>query len=60
MTAKGRQATGENHGEAKLTEDAVRLIRSSGETLSILAARYGVDRSLIHQVRHHQIWRHVR
>jgi hypothetical protein len=43
---------------AKLTPDAVRAIRASGETAA-LARRYGVDRTLIQQVRAGRIWKNV-
>ena len=62
--------SGERHGMAKLTEEAVRDIRSApprstgrprrgmGGT-SALAAKYGVSDDLIRQVRRREIWKHV-
>lgn len=65
MVEKGRQrgprtTAGEAHGEAKLTEDAVREIRSSTLTGRALAARFGVDESTVSLVRRGKSWTHVR
>jgi hypothetical protein len=62
-TAKGRQARGERHGNAKLTADKVRSIRreyASGiSTLDELARKYGVSRSHVQNVIKLRCWRHV-
>ena len=58
---------GEAHGMSKLTVGAVREIRrcyTPGRkpgvgTLSALGARFGVDRTLIHQIVARKIWAHV-
>jgi hypothetical protein len=50
---------GEAHGRSKLTEAAVRAIRSSSESGPILAQRYGVTASIIGKVRRGDIWKHV-
>lgn len=55
----GTMPRGENHGRAILTEDLVREIRSSTESLDALARRFGVNRSTIHLVRHRKNWKHV-
>ena len=61
MVTKGRSSRqkGEKHGKAKLTEIQVRLIRKSNETPTRLAPRFGVSPSLISQIRHHRIWKHI-
>lgn len=53
---------GEKHGEAKLTEDAVREIRrrrAEGEILRVLAAEFGVSDGLVRAVVYRRAWRHV-
>lgn len=50
---------GERNGSAKLTEDQVREIRASGESLSEAAARHGVSFQLISMIRQRKVWRHV-
>lgn len=59
----GTGTQGELHGEAKLTDEAVRLIRSEyatgGISQSKLAARYGVDQTLIGLVVRRKSWAHV-
>lgn len=63
MAEKGRHlgpdSAGENHGLAKLTDDDVRLIRSSRETGVALAARLGVSVSLVSLVRRRKAWTHL-
>ena len=61
MASKGRAArqVGERHGHAKLTRDMVREMRLSPEQPSRIAPKYGVCPSLISQIRHRKIWRHV-
>jgi hypothetical protein len=50
---------GESNKSSKLTEAAVRHIRSSEESGSALARRYGVTQTLISMVRLRKIWKHV-
>lgn len=50
---------GISHGQAKLSECDVRTIRASTESGSVLAAVYGVDRTLIGAIRRRAIWRHL-
>jgi len=50
---------GENHPMAKLTEKAVREIRRTLPGTRGLAQKYGVDRSLIKQIRSGKGWGHV-
>lgn len=62
--AKGRLGPisperGEDRYNAKLTDDIVRYIRGSLETTVALGARFGVDHTLVSQVRRGKIWRHV-
>lgn len=57
--AKGRQARGEGHARAKLTESDVRSIRASAERIVDLAAQYGVGETAISNIRSHRSWAHV-
>ena len=63
MVAKGRQvhprAKGEKNGWSKLTEDAVRNIRSSELGRVQLAEKYGVTKTYINQIRRRDSWRHI-
>lgn len=54
-----RTPRGERHGHAKITEDDVRIIRSSGASGSVLAARYGISPSAISVIRSGKTWKHV-
>lgn len=53
-------ARGERQGSAKLTEDRVRIILSSVEPASRLAAMFGVSKSAVEAVRRRLTWRHVK
>ena len=58
--ARGRRdVKGEQIGTAKLTETEVLEIKASSESLVTLAARYGVDRSNIWQIRSGKSWKHL-
>jgi hypothetical protein len=60
--AKGRltvTAPGEDHPRAKLSDNAVRQIRSIGGPLAVLADRYGVTPNTIRAVQRRTTWRHV-
>jgi DNA-binding FadR family transcriptional regulator len=52
-------ARGSRHGLAKLDEDAVLIIRKSGETIGELSRRYGVSRKTLRQARNRKTWTHV-
>jgi hypothetical protein len=54
---RGNQASGENHGKAKLKWVAVLSIRGSDESLSVLAKRHGVNRSVIWQIKRNNYWK---
>jgi hypothetical protein len=56
----GTESSGERHGLAKLTELAVRHIRSTRESRVELAGRYGVSPWTIDDVRRRRNWKHVR
>jgi len=61
-SAKGRQARGDRCGNAKVTEEdvrAIRLLRSSGERLSALAARYGISETQVSDIARRKSWAHV-
>lgn len=52
-------ARGEAHGRAKLTEAAVREIRTSDLSSAELARRFGVSRCAVIKVLQRQTWKHV-
>jgi hypothetical protein len=54
-----RATDGEKHPSHKLTAEQVRHIRSSDERGTDLAARYGVNKSLITAIRKGRKWAHV-
>lgn len=58
--AHGRATMGERHPASKLTEDDVREIRKSSETLVRLSQQYGVSHSQISAVKRHKAWPHVK
>lgn len=55
----GGTSPGETNGQAKLTEDAVRHIRSSTAPGPELARKFGVNRKTIQRVRSGLRWSHV-
>ena len=55
----GTVAAGENHARSKLTDDSVRAIRASSESLSKLAATFGVCKTTVQKVRNSKAWTHV-
>ena len=63
MAEKGRYKStsrkGDAHPGAKLTDEAVREIRSSDELGKALAERYGVSPSLITLIRKRKAWTHI-
>lgn len=63
MADKGRERVpsmpGESHHSHKLTDSAVRHIRSSSESGRSLAATYGVSESLVSLVRRRKAWTHI-
>jgi hypothetical protein len=62
MVSKGRavipRGIGEQSGRAKLTEEIVAAIRTSGEQTQRLAERYGVSGACIRYVRSGRSWKH--
>ncbi len=64
MWRKGRghklpASPGQSNTQAKLTEEQVRFIRSSGEPGVALAKRFGVSKAQISSIRKRRTWRHV-
>lgn len=51
---------GEANGIAKLTDDAVRAIRSSPLGCILLGRQYGVDKKQIQRIRRGESWTHVK
>jgi hypothetical protein len=52
-------ARGSRHPLAKLSEDAVLIIRKSNETVGELSRRYGVTRKTLRSAKRGLTWRHV-
>lgn len=50
---------GEHHTKSKLTEAAIKEIRSSKTSARELAVRFGVSRDAIYDVRSGRVWKHV-
>jgi hypothetical protein len=59
MRNKGRHIKGQHCWNAKLTEEAVIIIRASTESTAILSARYGVGISRICAIRKGKGWKHI-
>jgi len=59
--ARGRSVKprGERHGHAKLNDDAIRFIRTSGWSLSKLQEKFGVSIRVLSLARAGKTWRHV-
>lgn len=59
--AKGRASSlkGEAQGRAKLTDEIVRWIRGSNESLRSLSRKFGVSKFCIWQARKGRSWKHV-
>jgi hypothetical protein len=60
---KRRHTHGEQHPNAKLTEQAVRDIRrmkQGGEKIATIAARFGITKAHVHDVLNGTVWGHVR
>jgi transposase-like protein len=52
-------ARGEKHPQAKLTEEAVRFIRASGDTIGALARKFSISKKTARQARSRKTWRHI-
>lgn len=63
MTSKGRsgRCAGERHGQARLNDERVRLIRANAAELSQreLAKRHGVSQRAVLKILNRETWRHV-
>lgn len=57
---RGHDFRGGKHPQSKLTDDAVRDIRTSCEPQVALAKRYGVDASTVSHARSGKRWSHVK
>ena len=56
MVSRNRQAKGEKIGISKLTMEKVREIRDSSDVQRVLAERYGVNQSVISNIKTGVIW----
>lgn len=61
MVAKGRSDApkGEDHHDAKLTEEQVRAIRADPRSQRAIAADYGLSQSAIAHIKTRRNWRHI-
>jgi hypothetical protein len=56
----GRRRRGEQHPNSKLTREQAEYILASSDPPRVLAARFGVGRGLIHDIRRGRVWRWLR
>jgi len=60
MVARGRQAKGETHGSAKLTEnDVIAILADNVSKPKEIALRYGVSTENIRQIKRGELWKHI-
>lgn len=59
MRRKGRNKPGIQRYNAKLTDDAVRQIRASTDTLAVLSRRYGVSGGHLSMIKRGLKWTHI-
>jgi hypothetical protein len=52
-------AKGENHPRHKLTDDAIRIIRRSGDSVGELARRFNVCKKTMRSAKRGITWKHV-
>jgi len=57
--AKGREIRGERQWMAKLTEDDIRAIRASTDTLKAIGEQFGIHPNHACDIRLRKDWRHV-
>jgi hypothetical protein len=57
MVAKGRSNAGRSR--VQLTEEAIRQIRASRQSNSMLAVTYGVSRCTISKIKNRHTWKHI-
>lgn len=50
---------GAAHHNAKLTDDDIRIIRASNDTLLMLSTRFGISKSTASSIRRCETWKHV-
>lgn len=60
MTAKGRRAKGDGHGQAKLTEAEARFIRASPMRQQALADAFGIAQPTVSAIKRGKIWAHLK
>jgi hypothetical protein len=57
--AHGTMSRGEKHPFAKLTEAAVRRLRSGESSAKEIAEEFGMDRSAVNSVKRGEKWKHI-
>jgi len=57
--SKGRQAKGEGHGIAKLTESEARAIRYDSREQRAIAKDYGISQNIVGQIKRGELWAHL-
>jgi len=56
---RARSAPGERSPHAKLTNEQVLAIRSDPRFLRVIAAEYGIGKSLVSVIRRREVWKHL-
>jgi hypothetical protein len=54
-----RGCKGEAHGRVVLTEEAVRKIRASKDTVKVIATKFGISKSNVRHIRKRRSWTHI-
>lgn len=59
MAERGRNRRGVSHPNAKLNDEAVRLIRASSDPQEVIAKRLNVSQSVVSQIRRRLTWNQI-
>lgn len=57
--AKGRDARGEDNGQAGLTVEQVKAIRADPRSQHVVADAYGISQTHVSDIQRHKRWAHV-
>jgi hypothetical protein len=57
---KDRSAKGEKNGDSRLTDDQVKSIKSSLESVTELSKKYKVSRTTVYKIKNRQSWQHIK
>ena len=59
LKGRGNAPRGESHSNAKLTATDIPLIRADTRFQRVIAAEYGVDQSIISDIKRRKYWAHI-